>query len=726
MKNFLLLVYLLQTTKAFAYQTLNTELTVGSNSKPTTSSVLDVRSTTKGFLPPRMTTTQKNAISSPATGLIVNDTTLNELQRYNGTTWDSVGGGGGTINSPVDGGILYSNGGDIYASGAGTAGRAVLSGGSSAPTFFNPGVGDLIFGGASGVLANSSNVNWSGTILDVNGTITPDTLTSGGTVTGNALVSTTSVTAASMSATGTIAGNALTSTTSVSAASMSATGTIGANALTSTTSVSADSAAITNGVTATSVTADQSTYNQIATPSNPAAGKNKLYFKNDDKVYKLTSAGVEAEIGVGNGGDTSPAIFTFQTASGSNGGTATAEAWTKVPLATEVLGQSFATLGSNVITINESGKYRFKCWQSFYHTDQTGIRLRKTNATSATVTGSTVGAYVKATDDTTPPLFFDTIVTAAANDTFEFQYHVDTGTSSASLGFAQLTASGEVNIFGQCIIAKQNVDADTIVEATNTFHARISAVGAVVSEDADWISSISKGGTGIYNITFTAGFFAVAPAIQVSGGAPNRIANYDSTTTSGVTVRIVTDGGSSADDDFTITAGRQTGDWNVGASVSQNYAFAGSSYLPATTNCTPTVATGGVLSAFGTDADCPAMTIEYSELGTWSTADQNKFSQVIDSLPAGTYRACVEFITSINGTEVMGVAINDGTTSSPTTGYGGHSSASQFGARRCAIFRYASAGTRTFQPYVISGGSTITHQNAGSFASYFTLERIKP
>jgi len=159
---------------------------------------------------------------------------------------------------------------------------------------------------------------------------------------------------------------------------------------------------------------------------------------------------------------------------------------------------------------------------------------------------------------------------------------------------------------------------------------------------------------------------------------------------------------------------------------SGDYTFAGSSYLPATTNCTPTIATGGVLSAFGTDADCPAMTIEYSELGTWSTADQNKFSQVITDLPAGTYRACVEFITSINGSEVMGVAINDGTTSSPTVGYGGYASGNQFGARRCAIFRYASAGTRTFQPYVISGGSTITHQNAGSFASYFTLERIKP
>jgi len=36
---------------------------------------------------------------------------------------------------------------------------------------------------------------------------------------------------------------------------------------------------------------------EIATPANPAAGYNKLYFKNDDKLYKLDSAGNEVEIG---------------------------------------------------------------------------------------------------------------------------------------------------------------------------------------------------------------------------------------------------------------------------------------------------------------------------------------------------------------------------------------------------------------------------------------------
>jgi hypothetical protein len=51
------------------------------------SSKLTIESTTQGFLPPRMTTTQKKAIASPVAGLMVYDTTLNLMALYNGTTW---------------------------------------------------------------------------------------------------------------------------------------------------------------------------------------------------------------------------------------------------------------------------------------------------------------------------------------------------------------------------------------------------------------------------------------------------------------------------------------------------------------------------------------------------------------------------------------------------------------------------------------------------------------
>lgn len=61
-----------------------------STSTPDASALLDVTSTTKGFLPPRMTTTQINAITSPAAGLVVYNTTLTVLCFYDGTGWKKV------------------------------------------------------------------------------------------------------------------------------------------------------------------------------------------------------------------------------------------------------------------------------------------------------------------------------------------------------------------------------------------------------------------------------------------------------------------------------------------------------------------------------------------------------------------------------------------------------------------------------------------------------------
>ena len=54
------------------------------------SAKLQISSTTKGFLPPAMTTTQKNAISTPAAGLIVFDTTLAKLCVYSGSAWQTI------------------------------------------------------------------------------------------------------------------------------------------------------------------------------------------------------------------------------------------------------------------------------------------------------------------------------------------------------------------------------------------------------------------------------------------------------------------------------------------------------------------------------------------------------------------------------------------------------------------------------------------------------------
>jgi len=46
------------------------------------SAQLEVLSTNKGFLPPRMTTVQRNAIANPAAGLIIYNLTTHALEYY--------------------------------------------------------------------------------------------------------------------------------------------------------------------------------------------------------------------------------------------------------------------------------------------------------------------------------------------------------------------------------------------------------------------------------------------------------------------------------------------------------------------------------------------------------------------------------------------------------------------------------------------------------------------
>lgn len=53
------------------------------------SAALEVDSTTRGFLPPQMTTTQKLAITAKE-GLVVYDLTLHQLSYYNGTAWTNL------------------------------------------------------------------------------------------------------------------------------------------------------------------------------------------------------------------------------------------------------------------------------------------------------------------------------------------------------------------------------------------------------------------------------------------------------------------------------------------------------------------------------------------------------------------------------------------------------------------------------------------------------------
>ncbi len=78
-------------------------------STPNASAMLDVKSTSRGILVPRMTSAQRAAIVSPARGLMVYDNTSNTFWFYNGTAWQEMTGGGGSSNWNLSSTHIYSN-----------------------------------------------------------------------------------------------------------------------------------------------------------------------------------------------------------------------------------------------------------------------------------------------------------------------------------------------------------------------------------------------------------------------------------------------------------------------------------------------------------------------------------------------------------------------------------------------------------------------------------------
>ncbi|MDD5150998.1 MAG: hypothetical protein PHC28_11080 [Flavobacterium sp.] len=121
-------------TILFVAGIVNAQTGIGTTT-PDASAILDVSSSTKGFLFPRMTTLERDAIENPATGLTVFNSTTNALEINKGTTiaplWTASTGAPGTAglltagnaagNTPfwngtnwiINSSSLFNNGGNI-------------------------------------------------------------------------------------------------------------------------------------------------------------------------------------------------------------------------------------------------------------------------------------------------------------------------------------------------------------------------------------------------------------------------------------------------------------------------------------------------------------------------------------------------------------------------------------------------------------------------------------
>jgi hypothetical protein len=148
---------------------------------PDASSILELRSTLRGMLAPRMTTVQRDAILSPATGLLIYNTSTNSFNYYNGSGWIAILNGntgvtsingtlnrisiGGTPTVPtIDIALTYIGQSSINTLGTITTGTwngttvGIAYGGTgqtTAPNAFNAlspmtTLGDVIYGGAGG------------------------------------------------------------------------------------------------------------------------------------------------------------------------------------------------------------------------------------------------------------------------------------------------------------------------------------------------------------------------------------------------------------------------------------------------------------------------------------------------------------------------------------------------------------------------------------------------
>jgi hypothetical protein len=85
MKFFLLLVFIAFSTTAFSQS-----VGIGTTT-PNASAQLDINSTTKGILIPRMTTAQRDGITNPANGLMIYNSTTEQYNFRNGSRWQNVG-----------------------------------------------------------------------------------------------------------------------------------------------------------------------------------------------------------------------------------------------------------------------------------------------------------------------------------------------------------------------------------------------------------------------------------------------------------------------------------------------------------------------------------------------------------------------------------------------------------------------------------------------------------
>ena len=108
---------------------------------PDASAALDVRSTTQGLLPPRLSQAQRDAVKTPAAGLTIFNTDTGVLNTWDGVRWTAVL----ADTTPASASFAYTGSPQTYTVPAGVTSLSVdLAGGSGGNSYENGGRGGLV------------------------------------------------------------------------------------------------------------------------------------------------------------------------------------------------------------------------------------------------------------------------------------------------------------------------------------------------------------------------------------------------------------------------------------------------------------------------------------------------------------------------------------------------------------------------------------------------------
>jgi hypothetical protein len=281
---------------------------------PAASAALEIGGTTGGVLIPRLTTTQRDAISSPATGLIIFNTTTGVFQFYSGAAWASIGIDGApftvqTINSMLGSASNDATQDAFQAKPSSTLlanyrAFAAYAPSASAPQWYVGKNGEIVVNAPSGFTGNLIDLQLNGaarfSVNQAGNGSFAGTLAATGNITGSA-----NVRAASASVLGFTSRSSITSPADGNLRlTNNNANDFGLLQLGGTTSSfpawkrnsAAMQARLADDSANAVVHAKSITIDEQSAPSTPASGTHAVYAKTDSQPYSKNAAGVEKSL----------------------------------------------------------------------------------------------------------------------------------------------------------------------------------------------------------------------------------------------------------------------------------------------------------------------------------------------------------------------------------------------------------------------------------------------